>query len=234
MAPAAIRGYGEAVKLVVISDTHGHHEELELPDGDVIIHCGDFSRWGTDLDEARTFLAWFAALPFAHRVLVAGNHDMMFERENAAARALVPEGVTYLQDSGAAVGGLRLWGSPWTPRFFRWAFMLPRGEPLRARWDLIPAGTDVLITHGPPYGHGDQARAFDGGAPRSVGCLELLAAVRRVRPRAHLFGHIHEGYGVTRSDEVDGTSFMNAASCAHRDGLNPPLTLELSPGPATA
>lgn len=216
------------MRIVAISDTHGRHEELDLPEGDLIIHAGDFSRRGVDADELGAFLRWFAALPHPHKVLVAGNHDLLVERDPARARALLPPGVTYLQDGAAEVAGLRVWGAPWTPVFCRWAFMLPRGEALRAKWDRIPSGVDVLVTHGPPYGHGDLARPFDGQQPRAVGCVELLQAVRRVRPRLHVYGHIHEGHGVTRSDDIEGTLFANAASCAHdQDALRAPLVLDL-------
>jgi Icc-related predicted phosphoesterase len=93
--------------------------------------------------------------------------------------------------------------------------MLERGAPLAARWAAIPDDLDLLVTHGPPYGHGDQAVPLGGveGARRAVGCAELLQAVRRARPRVHVFGHIHEGHGVTLSDEARGTRFVNAATC---------------------
>lgn len=215
------------MKIVAISDTHGCHEDLDLPDGDVLVHSGDFCRWGIDLDEPRAFLAWFAARPHRHKVLIAGNHDMIIEKDVDAFRALVPEGVTFLHDSGAVVGGLRCWGSPWTPLFFRWAFMRPRGEPLRERWDLIPAGLDLLITHGPPYGHGDLARPYGTPHLRAVGCAELLDAVRRAPPRLHVFGHIHEGHGVTASDELP-TIFVNAASCGESNEVeHAPVVIDL-------
>lgn len=200
------------MRVVAISDTHGCHEELDLPEGDLLVHSGDFCRWGTDLDEPRAFLEWFASRPHPHKVFIAGNHDLIVEKDLAAVRAMIPDGVTFLHDSEATLGGLRMYGSPWTPIFFKWAFMRPRGEALRERWDLIPSGLDLLITHGPPYGHGDLARPYASKHPRAVGCAELLAAVRRAQPRAHVFGHIHESHGVTLSDELP-TMFVNAASC---------------------
>lgn len=98
----------------------------------------------------------------------------------------------YLEDSGTKVGGLNIYGSPWQPVFCDWAFNLERGDPLRAVWKKIPDGTDILITHGPPIGHGD---ILKGGSERS-GCVDLLMEIqKRVRPKYHIFGHIHEGYG---------------------------------------
>lgn len=86
------------------------------------------------------------------------------------------------------VEGLRIYGSPWQPEYGNWAFNLDRGAPLKAKWDLIPEGVDILITHGPPKGFGGQTREGD------VGCDDLLEAVNRVKPLIHVFGHIHEGY----------------------------------------
>jgi hypothetical protein len=126
----------------------------------------------------------------------------------------------YLQDEAVEIEGLRIWGSPWQPEFLDWAFNLPRGAALREKWDRIPSGTDVLITHGPPQGVLDRV---DEG--RREGCADLLNAVARVRPRLHLFGHIHEGYGCL---ERDGTTFVNASICdrAYRP-VNPPVVVDL-------
>lgn len=215
-------------RIVAISDSHGHHEALELPAGDVLVHAGDFSLHGVELEEARGFLEWFASRPHPHKVLVLGNHELSAEREPARFRALVPPSVHLLHDSGATVAGLRFWGAPWTPIFFDWAFMLPRGPMLREKWDLIPTGIDVLVTHGPPYGHGDGAPPRMSRHWKAVGCLELLQAVRRVRPRLHVFGHIHAGYGLSESDEAPGTVFANAAVCTESYApTNPPLVVTL-------
>ena len=114
--------------------------------------------------------------------------------------------------------GVAFYGSPWQPWFHDWAFNLPRGEALDHKWKQIPASTDVLVTHGPPWGILDTA--MDG---RSCGCEELLRHVReRVRPRVHVFGHIHEGYG---AEEIDGTRFFNAAVCDVRNRPSHPVTV---------
>jgi predicted phosphodiesterase len=214
------------VRIVAMSDTHTMHDAVPVPDGDVFIHAGDFTDMGS-LEDVRAFDAFLARLRHRHKIVIAGNHDFCFERAPERARPLIAH-ATYLEDEALDVAGLRFYGSPWQPWFNDWAFNLSRGEPLRRRWALIPPGIDVLITHGPPRGHGDLTAHGE-----MVGCDDLLARVHEVRPRLHVFGHIHEGYGVTRDEH---TTYFNASTCTVRyEPVNGPLVFELEldpePGP---
>ena len=218
------------MRIVCLSDTHNLHDRIRVPDGDLLLHAGDATMHGT-AEEIAAFDAWLASLPHPHKVVVAGNHDFLFERDPERARGLLRHAV-YLQDSGVEVLGLRIWGSPWQPWFFDWAFNLRRGAPLKAKWDQIPQETDVLLTHGPPHGILDRVggplprlMAAVTGQGAHVGCEELREAAFRLRPRLHVFGHIHECYG---RETRDGTLFVNAANCdrAYR-ASNPPLVVEL-------
>ena len=207
------------MRVVCLSDTHHQHARLVVPEGDVLVCAGDFTRRG-DRADVEAFDAWLGTLPHRHKIVIAGNHDFAFEREPAAARSWIRH-ATYLEDSGCEVEGLRVWGSPWQPRFFDWAFNLDRGAPLRAKWELVPADTDLLVTHGPPFGILD--RTHDG---RRVGCEELALAVARIRPKLHVFGHIHEDPGVV---ERDGTVYVNASSCDVRyRPVQPPIVVDLA------
>lgn len=176
------------LRVVAMADTHGKHHRLEVPDGDVLIHAGDLTPRGTrpQLEEVTR---WLRSLPHRHKVVIAGNHDFFVQEKPAEARKLF-EGLTYLEDEETTVDGLRIWGSPWQPWFHDWAFNLQRGPDLDAKWKLIPAGVHVLVTHGPPKDLGD--RCWDG---RRVGCEDLLRHLGRVKPKLHLFGHIHEDRG---------------------------------------
>lgn len=209
------------MRLVAISDTHGRHQQLVMPEGDVVIHCGDFCARGKER-EARDFAAWFRALPHVHKVVIAGNHDLCLERDPSLAAELF-DGCTYLFDRAATVAGLRFYGSPWQPWFHDWAFNLPRGEALRAKWDQIPAGLDVLLTHGPPMDVLD--RTIMG---IQAGCADLRDAVARAQPALHLFGHIHEAFGVERHGPV---LHANVASCVFDyRSVRAPVVFELEPG----
>ena len=209
-----------ALRVVCISDTHVQCRRVEIPPGDVLIHAGDLTGSGS-LEELASEAAWLRTMPHTHKVIIAGNHDFCFERCGAAARALC-DGLIYLEDAEVTVAGLRIYGSPWQPRFFDWAFNLDRGEPLRRVWSMIPEGLDVLVTHGPPRSLGDRTAAGE-----AVGCDDLLDATRRTAPTYHVFGHIHEGYGVHR----DGpTTYINASTVdlSYRP-VNAPVVLEVQP-----
>ena len=175
-------------RIVAMADTHNRHSALVVPDGDVLIHAGDLTGRGS-LPELEAVADWLRAQPHAHKVVVGGNHDFALQRNPEVARALF-HGLTFLEDSEVTLAGLRLWGSPWQPWFYDWAFNLKRGPEIDAKWKLIPEGIDVLVTHGPPHGYGD---LVDRG--ERVGCEDLLRHLGRVKPKLHLFGHIHEDRG---------------------------------------
>ncbi len=194
------------LRIVAIGDTHGMHEQPVIPDGDILVVAGDLTGRGT-LREVFWFDRFLSYLPHKHKIVIAGNHDWCFEERPDDARGLIING-QYLRDEAVTVEGLRFWGSPWQPKFFDWAFNLPRGPALREKWNQIPADTDVLVTHGPPFGRLDVT-----SAGVHAGCEDLLEAVHRIQPKLHIFGHIHEGAGVI---EEGPTTLVNASICNAR------------------
>lgn len=191
-------------KIVCLSDTHNCNELIPVPPGDILIHSGDATISGT-AEEIRRFNNWFSALPHKHKIFVAGNHDWLFERDRGRAEKLLSPEIIYLQDSAVELEGLKIYGSPWQPRFFDWAFNLDRGPEMAEKWQLIPARLDILITHGPPFGILDWVARGE-----HTGCEELRKKIEEVRPKAHIFGHIHSGYGTA---EHFGVRFFNASNC---------------------
>lgn len=191
------------MRIVAVADTHLYHRELRVPDGDVFVHAGDLCQSG-HVRELAIALDWIAELPHRHKVVIAGNHDWAFVRDRPAALCLVAKGVDYLEDQALEIGGVRFWGSPWQPEFCSWAFNLPRGQALAEKWARMPENLDVLVTHGPPSGIGDLT-----ATARREGCADLLARVAEVKPRLHLFGHIHEDGGAW---QVGDTWFSNVTT----------------------
>jgi len=206
------------MKIIALSDTHGFHRSLQIPDGDILIHAGDLCNHGI-LEEVIDFNNFLNALPHPHKIVIAGNHDFCFEENKAACEKALTNAI-YLQDQEITIDGVKFYGSPWQPWFYDWAFNLERGPEIRAKWDLIPEDTDVLITHGPPFGIRDLTFQKD-----HAGCQDLLAVVERVKPAVHIFGHIHEGYGI---NVKDGTTFINASSYNHNyQTINQPVVSDL-------
>jgi hypothetical protein len=191
----ARRAPSNSVRFVCISDTHNAHGSLPpLPAADVLIHAGDLTQSGS-LNELTAALAWLSAQPHPHKLFIAGNHDAALADPDTQMLLQKYPNLVYLQDSSVSFNirerSLVFYGSPHTPRHGSWPFQYPRVAPSQAPsspiWSSIPLQTDVLITHGPPAYH------LDSGAS---GCVALLHAVGRIRPKLHVFGHIHTARGV--------------------------------------
>lgn len=195
------------MKFVCISDTHNMLEKFIIPDGDVLIHAGDMSFQGNE-SEIRKFNHDMKRLPHKHKIFVPGNHDFMFETEDIQALSLLDSSITVLNGNGIEIEGVKIWGSPIQPVFFDWAFN--RNDYFRQEyWRKIPEGTDVLVTHCPPNGKLDLVPDMnDRNNMINVGDHHLLSNVNRVKPKYHIFGHIHEGYGFLKEEN---TTFINAS-----------------------
>lgn len=188
------------MRIIGISDTHGEHERLSLPPGDVLVHSGDWTKRGRE-KEVNDFLAWFESQPFDYKVLICGNHELDPAAKLVMLWAAYQAGIYYLEDSSCFVHGFKFYGSPWTPAFYNWNFMTHSATQRKRIWDQIPADTDVLITHGPPFGILD--RNDDG---QCCGDYTLAEKTFEIKPKVHIFGHIHEARG---EEKVDDTRYFN-------------------------
>jgi len=190
------------MKMVVVSDTHLQHEKLEIPDGDIIVHCGDFS--GSE-KSSYAFFDWYSKLDFKYKILVAGNHDFIFynnDSEILEKKLNDDYGIIYLQDKSVTIEGIKFHGSPWTVKFFNFAFMKSDTE-LKEYWDKIPLDTQVLITHGPQFEVLDRVPGNYGGI-KHTGSKTLKYKMRELRNlKYHLFGHIH---GETNMKEISNST----------------------------
>jgi predicted phosphohydrolase len=194
------------MKITLLSDTHSKHKQLTsrlMDGGDILLCAGDISSMGYD-HEIRNFLDWYKKLPYDYKILVAGNHDWGFQFNYGAGMMSNYPTIRYLQDNSFTVGDILIYGSPWVPEFMNWAFNLPRnGEELKRRRDMIPP-CDILVTHCPPFGILDTVP----GDWQHLGDELLRERVNQIKPKIHVFGDIHGGYGYVFNGD---THFINAA-----------------------
>lgn len=203
------------MRISIISDTHQKHNQIskDLIGGDLILHGGDFMTSGYSVTEAEQFFKWYELRGYDNCVFIAGNHDRIMQDEPEMMRGLLTgyKGIDYLEDETLEIESfegpmVKVYGSPWQPEFYNWAYNLPRnGEELKSRWDAIPDDTDILITHGPAWGILDDV---EGRRGQHLGCELLRERIDVIRPKIHICGHIHSGHGYHYNGH---THFFNAS-----------------------
>lgn len=221
------------MKITFISDTHSKHNQItkDLPGGDLLIHAGDISSMGYK-HEIQSFCKWFKSLNnYDNKIFIAGNHDWGFQDNPTQTKEVLDfyGGFTYLEDMLEIIGddynsAIKVYGSPWQPEFYNWAFNLPKnGVELHEKWNQIPVNTDILITHGPAWGFVDQII----GTTNHLGCELLTERITQIKPKIHVCGHIHSGRGYY----FDGnTHFINASVLNERYNYEyKPITVDWNP-----
>lgn len=204
------------MRIVGISDTHERNLG-EIPDGDVLVHCGDFSIRRDTMLSLELLNEEFKKLPHKYKILVPGNHDWCFEDNYEEACKVFTEG-TVLINRSIEIEGIKFYGTPDQPIFYNWAFNKTAEELIKS-YSKIPEGTDVLITHTPPLW------ILDEVSRGHVGSEELYNRVLEINPKLHIFGHIHEGYGIT---EINDITFINAAICDEwYSPVNEPIVFDI-------
>jgi 3',5'-cyclic AMP phosphodiesterase CpdA len=243
------------MRITHISDTHNKHKQLDgkLPGGALLIHSGDISSLGRK-HEVEQFIKWFGKQDYMHKVFIAGNHDMTFDREILLRDKLahfegrteydtecadgkpewlvemlanLPDNVYYLENSSIKLEGINIWGSPVSPSFgYGWGFNKDRGHDINEVWSTIPMDSDIVITHSPIYGYNDRAQNTN----QNVGCSDLYHRLHEVKPHLHFAGHIHEGHGwgtIPYKDEWGDIYTFNGSTCNLRyEAINNPITFD--------
>lgn len=219
------------MKIIAISDTHDKfHLMAPIPDGDVLIHAGDLTTSGGISSLAKA-AEWLRKQPHKYKVMISGNHDWAFANANhdVAVQLFKDAGMIYLQDNETVIEGIKFYGAPWQPWYHDFAFNLPRGSVIAAKWKNIPDDTNVLITHGPPYGILDlvEDNIFNMGRDLHQGCEDLINRIKQLdKLKAHIFGHLHLSGG--KIEVINNVIFGNAAICTERYvPSNPPLVFEV-------
>lgn len=210
------------MRIIAISDTHQKHRKIKIPDGDVFVFAGDMTNFNRSKQHYIDFNNWLGTLPHPNKLIIAGNHDELFQKNQAEARGYMTN-CTYLEDDEIVIDGVKFYGTPWQKYFYGWAFNLPPGSNhLKEKWNAIPDDTDVLITHSPPF------QIFDTEMGKNLGCELLTNRVFEVQPKIHVFGHIHGSCG--KAGLVGNTLFFNISNDHNKDTA---YTIDLKDGKAS-
>lgn len=209
-----------------ISDLHGYYPKLD--GGDLLIVAGDLTARDSE-NEVALFDYWLSSQKYSAKIVIAGNHDNVLKEKR-----LKLQFGTYFEDSGCSFNGFKMWGTPWSLWFPginpRCTAFTGSEEDLAEKYALIPDDTDILISHSPMYGILDGVADFKTGKTRFTGSQSLRAAVDRVKPRLHVFGHIHEFGGTKGMYKHSGpnTWCVNASYVNERyEPVNKPIRIEL-------
>lgn len=196
------------MKICCVSDTHTYYDYKDVPDADVLVHAGDLSVWGK-IEELQPELLKISALPHKYKIVIAGNHDFLAEKDLGLFLSLKPSNIIYLQDSEVTIGMVKFYGMPWVPGLPRWAFSNRRCD-WPGKLSNIPNDVDVLVTHAPSYMVRDGVVDRFTSEVHHYGSHKLLDRVEQLKPKAHIFGHIHDSHGWST---IMGTQRVNAAIC---------------------
>jgi predicted phosphohydrolase len=186
------------LRFVCMSDTHNEIEKVAIPYGDVFVHCGDAVKHQTSARDLRNFNRFVGQLPHKYKLFVSGNHCVCLDPRQPEESQKLLSNLTYLQDQLIDIEGVRIYGSPWRPKrgcCYRAEAFGYDSKRIRAdKWSKIPDDIDFLLTHGPAY----SIRDYNPSTEERLGCPDLLdEIVTRIRPRIHLFGHMHSCHGAS-------------------------------------
>ncbi len=207
------------MRIVALGDTHTQHWNVSVPQGDVFIFAGDAEfRSVLDLID---FNAWLSSLKYESIIVIAGNHDFFCERHPNEIRKYLTKAI-YLKDEQFVLpNGMKIWGSPMTKTFLNWAFMESDENLGRYHWSKIPKDADILLVHGPAYGH------LDTAVPEGdhLGSKTLAKKIKELRIPYLVCGHIHGGYGI---EKVDHTTYINCSVLNEEYQLvNKPIVIDV-------
>ena len=211
------------MRIVGISDVHNRWQNLIIPECDVLVSAGDYSFHGEPA-VVKAYHEWLHEQPAKRIISGQGNHEEWvethFEEAKEIAKLACPR-VDFLAEGGLTIDDVNFWYSAITPYFHNWAWNRHPGPEIDEHWKKIPEGTNILITHGPPYGILDVVPYWDGTPKERVGCWNLKARIKQIKPDIHIFGHIHHSHGEMHED---GVSYYNVAICDEMYTPSNPVT----------
>ncbi|KAL9656448.1 hypothetical protein ABK040_005213 [Willaertia magna] len=217
----------KSLKFIVISDTHNKHDYLNIPDGDILICCGDIScseNDGSSLQDLKNFNNYLSQITqVKHKIVIAGNHDKSltkFTKEQIQTEIFT--NATYLQDSFVIIDGIKIYGTPFVPATSALQaslnpFYKSEQTLMASVFSKIESDTNILVTHCPPYGILDKN---NNGTVMHYGSKSLVERIKELKDlKVNVFGHVHGGYGYVEENNV---TFVNAAC----DGCKQPIVFD--------
>ena len=216
-------------KIVIMSDNHSNWK-VNVPDGDIFIHCGDYSYTGSQ-KSLKKFNDFLGNLPHKHKLYVPGNHELGYEKDYNLYEETITNG-TNINGKVVEINGLKIFGSSVTPTFGRWAFMMD-DEQRKRYWENAPEDVSILVSHGPMWGILDTVDGLEiePGKPEHLGCKYFRKYIERVQPKLVAHGHIHDSYGqmvLKTWDSNDDIICVNAALLDEKYKLvNEPVVVEI-------
>lgn len=207
------------IRVVLISDTHGDHRSMTIPDGDILIHAGDFTCYGRR-EQAIDFNDWLGTLPHQYKIVINGNHESNATWKREASSILSNAIFLCQQSLELCINGCRI-------NIFGTDFFWPTANCGHPFLDQIPNDCDILVCHGPPLGLADGGKGCKYLLKK---CISLVAGAGKTeaigRLRLVVCGHIHYGYGIDTS--LNGLTVVNASNCgSERKVENDPIVLDI-------
>lgn len=208
------------MKIVVTSDTH--QQEPKLPDGDLLIHVGDWSGFGLK-DETLKFIEWMKSVKprFKHGIVVTpGNHERWVEKFEIEARNLfLDAGINLLINEHVTINGVCIYGSPLSLPFYDWAYMANETRTAAILKNIRPE-TQIIISHGPAKGLLDLVPRKE-----NVGSQALLDVVNLIKPKYCFVGHIHQQGNQNLT--IGETKYYNVAHGYRTESHHAPVVVEI-------
>ena len=189
------------IKIVVLSDTHGKHNQLPIPKCDLFIFGGDSNI--TSFDKLLEFNKWLRKIDATKKIVIAGNHDSFLEQMDYYQTCSFFTNAIYLMNNHVKVFGLKIFGSPFSKKFNKWSYMR-QDNNLQMIWNLIEQKTDIILIHGPAYGWLD--KNVDG---ENCGSITLRNTIEHIKPKYLICGHIHEDSGILKEKDI---TIINASA----------------------
>jgi Icc-related predicted phosphoesterase len=198
---------------------------MEPPPGDILVIAGDWT-YGGKPDELYQFNEDLGKIRKNYRKIFVtpGNHDFLAFTSSELVIPLLTNAV-YCEDKLIQMDKKRIYFSPWIPPIGGWAFEYRTANMARHIWEKIPPKLNLLVTHTPPSGVGLLEWSDNSYRHGPSGCPYLRERIDKVKPKFHVFGHIHEGYGMI---EQKGTTFINVSSLKRDyETINPAIVITI-------